>query len=193
MASKLFFTGAMYLYLIVSAGDREYQAAILDDLIYGKPQATCLIWAIQLCSIKAAEQSNQGVQDGIELVTLLSYMSIFAARLQKEMPGIGVKKSHNMLYSGTSLASVESLTLPLVQEIVLSADIRCAECLKRLADIMSRTNETESVLINVLEKKVTLTCRYPGMKVSTGQVAAVYRNPLGKMATIKRIFRSYSR
>ncbi|KAG6764179.1 hypothetical protein POTOM_031638 [Populus tomentosa] len=159
-------------------------------------------------------------------------MSIFAARPQKEMPGIGVKKSNNMLYSGTSLASVESLTLPLVcslslsplsyadltfftysiynqtlmqvlmicggwllkvQEIVLSADIRCAECQKRLAEIMSRTNETESVLINVLEKKVTLTCRYPGMKVSTGQVAAVYRNPLGKMATIKRIFRSYSR
>ncbi|KAL9364704.1 hypothetical protein Peur_005703 [Populus x canadensis] len=120
-------------------------------------------------------------------------MSIFAARPQKEMPGIGVKKSNNMLYSGTGLASVESLTLPLVQEIVLSADIRCAECQRRLADIMSRTNEIESVLINVLEKKVTLTCRYPGMKVTTGQVAAVYRNPLGKMATIKRIFRSYSR
>jgi hypothetical protein len=33
MASKLFFTGAMYLYLTVSAGDREYQAATLDGLI----------------------------------------------------------------------------------------------------------------------------------------------------------------
>lgn len=51
--------------------------------------------------------------------------------------------------------------------------------------------EIESVLINVLEKKVTLTCRYPVVRVSTRQVAAVYRNPLGKMAVIKRIFRSY--
>ncbi|KAJ6324481.1 hypothetical protein OIU76_011728 [Salix suchowensis] len=91
---------------------------------------------------------------------------------KKEIQRIGIKKSKNMLYSGTSLASAESLTVPLVQEVVLSADIRCAECQKRVADIMSRMNETESVSINVLEKKVTLTCRYPGVRVSTRQVAA---------------------
>ncbi|XP_011008058.1 PREDICTED: uncharacterized protein LOC105113540 isoform X2 [Populus euphratica] len=114
-----------------------------------------------------------------------------ASRPKKEIQRIGIKKSKNMLYSGTSLASVESLTVPLVQVVVLSADIRCAECQRRVADIMSRMNETESVSINVLEKKVTLTCRYPVVRVSTRQVAAVYRNPLGKMAVIKRIFRSY--
>ncbi|KAJ6899321.1 hypothetical protein NC652_025717 [Populus alba x Populus x berolinensis] len=114
-----------------------------------------------------------------------------ASSPKKEIQRIGIKKSKNMLYSGTSLASVESLTVPLVQVVVLSADIRCAECQRRVADIMSRMNETESVSINVLEKKVTLTCRYPVVRVSTRQVAAVYGNPLGKMAVIKRIFRSY--
>ncbi|KAJ4710537.1 Heavy metal-associated domain containing protein [Melia azedarach] len=105
--------------------------------------------------------------------------------------GTGFKKSRTKLLPGTSLASVESLSMPLVQEVVLSADIRCAECQKRVAEMISKLNETESVLVNVLEKKVTLTCRYPAVvKVSTRQVATIYRNPLGKIAMIKRIFRS---
>ncbi|XP_040996852.1 uncharacterized protein LOC121242913 isoform X2 [Juglans microcarpa x Juglans regia] len=63
-------------------------------------------------------------------------------RPKKEMiPGIGIRKSEsNLLLSGNSLASVESLSLPLVQDVVLSADIGCAECQKRVADIMSRMN-----------------------------------------------------
>ncbi|KAK2635829.1 hypothetical protein Ddye_030621 [Dipteronia dyeriana] len=110
----------------------------------------------------------------------------------KELPRIhGLRKQKQSLISATSLASVESLSMPLVQEVVLSADIRCAVCQKRVADIMSRLNETESVLVNVLEKKVILTCRYPSVvEVSTRQVAAIYRNPLSKIATIKRLFRS---
>ncbi|KAF2311133.1 hypothetical protein GH714_019647 [Hevea brasiliensis] len=114
----------------------------------------------------------------------------FANRPKKETPRIGFKKPKNMLLPGTSLASVESLSVPLVQEVVLSADIRCAECQKRVAEIMSRMTDTESVSVNVLEKKVTLTCRYPGVKVPTSRVAAVYRNPLSKIAMLKRIFRS---
>ncbi|XVF03418.1 hypothetical protein REPUB_Repub04eG0259600 [Reevesia pubescens] len=62
-------------------------------------------------------------------------------------------KPKSLLLPGTSLASVESLSMPLVHEVVLSADIRCAECQRRIADIMSRMNETDSVLVNVLEKK----------------------------------------
>ncbi|ESR50927.1 hypothetical protein CICLE_v100332122mg, partial [Citrus x clementina] len=30
--------------------------------------------------------------------------------------------------------------MPLVQEVVLSADIRCSECQKRVADMMSKLN-----------------------------------------------------
>ncbi|XP_075633298.1 uncharacterized protein LOC142605741 isoform X2 [Castanea sativa] len=111
---------------------------------------------------------------------------------KKESPGIGIRKSKSLLLSGTSLASVESLSMPLVQEVVISADIRCSECQKRVADMMSRMNE--SVVVNLLEKKVTLTCRYANVgKASSQQVAAIYRNPFGKVAMIKRIFRSSHR
>ncbi|XP_024027921.1 uncharacterized protein LOC21393331 isoform X3 [Morus notabilis] len=78
-----------------------------------------------------------------------------------------------------------------VQEIVLSADIRCSECQKRIAEIMSRMSETESVVVNVLDKKVALTCRYPIVaKEPARQVPAIRRNPLNKVALLKRIFRS---
>ncbi|KAM4095220.1 hypothetical protein ACJW30_08G012800 [Castanea mollissima] len=59
---------------------------------------------------------------------------------KKESPGIGIRKSKSLLLSGTSLASVESLSMPLVQEVVISADIRCSDCQKRVADMMSRMN-----------------------------------------------------
>ncbi|PNX76527.1 hypothetical protein L195_g032478, partial [Trifolium pratense] len=62
--------------------------------------------------------------------------------------------------SGTSLASLESLSLPLVQEVVLSADMQCESCQKRVSDIITKMNaETESIEVNVLEKKVILTFR----------------------------------
>ncbi|XP_030970312.1 uncharacterized protein LOC126690110 isoform X2 [Quercus robur] len=119
-------------------------------------------------------------------------MALVNNQPKKESPGIGIRKSKSLLLSGTSLASVESLSMPLVQEVVISADIRCSECQKRVADMMSRMNE--SVVVNLLEKKVTLTCRYANVgKASSQQVAAIYRNPFGKVAMIKRIFRSSRR
>ncbi|KAF5445159.1 hypothetical protein F2P56_034228 [Juglans regia] len=103
------------------------------------------------------------------------------------------ESSSFLLLSATSLASVESLSMPLVQEVVLSADIRCAECQRRVADIMSRMNETQSVVVNLLEKKVILTYKNASAgKASTHEqaVATIYRNPLSKVAIIRRIFRS---
>ncbi|XP_030970316.1 uncharacterized protein LOC115990632 isoform X3 [Quercus lobata] len=115
-------------------------------------------------------------------------MALVNNQPKKESPGIGIRKSKSLLLSGTSLASEQ------VQEVVISADIRCSECQKRVADMMSRMNETESVVVNLLEKKVTLTCRYANVgKASSQQVAAIYRNPFGKVAMIKRIFRSSRR
>ncbi|XP_015895595.3 uncharacterized protein LOC107429430 isoform X1 [Ziziphus jujuba] len=110
----------------------------------------------------------------------------------KKLSGIGIRKSKSLLPPGTSLASVESLSVPLVQEIVLSADIRCSQCQKRVADIMSRMSETDSIEVNVLEKKVTLTCRYPIVaKVSTTrQFTDIDRNSLNKVAFFRRIFTS---
>ncbi|KAI4381434.1 hypothetical protein MLD38_007504 [Melastoma candidum] len=109
--------------------------------------------------------------------------------------GISTRRnSQSFDLSTTSLASIESLTMPPVQEVVLSADIRCAECQKRITDFMSRMNGTESVVVNVTEKKVILSCKYPDPMPpprSKGQVVS-YRKiiPLNKMAVIKRIFRS---
>ncbi|KAL6351253.1 hypothetical protein AAG906_031839 [Vitis piasezkii] len=102
--------------------------------------------------------------------------------VKKELPIIGFKRSRSSQIHRTTLASVESLTMPLIQEVVISADFQCVECQKRIAAIISRMNEMESVEVNVLEKKVTLTCR------PTSQVAAIYRNPFRKVALIKQIF-----
>ncbi|OMP06770.1 hypothetical protein COLO4_07905 [Corchorus olitorius] len=119
---------------------------------------------------------------------------------KKEVSRIELDKPKRLLLPGTCLASVESLSMPLVcilflsvtlHEVVLSADIRCEECQRRIADIMSRMNDTDSVLVNVLEKKVTLTCRYPGIvNLPSRQVPIIYRTPVSTVAMIKRIFRS---
>ncbi|KAH7840642.1 hypothetical protein Vadar_019642 [Vaccinium darrowii] len=102
--------------------------------------------------------------------------------------------SSSLVLSGTSLASVESLTMPLVQEVVLLADFRCAKCQKRVAEIISRMNgEMESVVVSVLEKKVTLTCRsfiIPMVKAPAQPLAAIYKMPLSKVMTMTRLFRS---
>ncbi|XP_021615212.1 uncharacterized protein LOC110616973 isoform X1 [Manihot esculenta] len=115
---------------------------------------------------------------------------------------IGLRRRHRELDARSQrICFFLELALPLlnpyqfllfVQEVVLSADIRCAECQVRIAEIMSRMAETDSLSVNLLEKKVILTCKYPGVKVPTRQVAAVYSNPLSKIAMFKRIFRSTS-
>ncbi|KAK7275235.1 hypothetical protein RIF29_16344 [Crotalaria pallida] len=111
---------------------------------------------------------------------------------KKELHEVGIKISKGFPLARTSLASMESLSLPLVQEVVLSADMQCEKCQKRIADIITKMNvETESVVVNVLEKKVTLTFRLPTVgKVITRQITPIIRNPLPKVAIIKRIFRS---
>ncbi|OIW04667.1 hypothetical protein TanjilG_07802 [Lupinus angustifolius] len=113
---------------------------------------------------------------------------------KKELHEVGIKISKGFPISGTSLASMESLSLPLVQEVVLSADMQCEKCLKRITDIITKMNvETESVVVNVLEKKVTLTFRLSKVgKVITRKITHINRNPLPKVAIIKRIFGSSS-
>ncbi|KAK7269748.1 hypothetical protein RIF29_22483 [Crotalaria pallida] len=112
---------------------------------------------------------------------------------KNEMQKVGIRMSRSFPLSGTStLASMESLSLPLVQEVVLSADMQCEKCQKRVADIITRMNaETESVVVNVLEKKVILTFRLATVgKVITQQTTPINKNPILKVAIIKRIFRS---
>ncbi|MBA0718252.1 hypothetical protein Golax_006007 [Gossypium laxum] len=117
---------------------------------------------------------------------------------KKDARRIEFNNPRSFLLPGSSLASVESLSMPLVSspilsfvhEVVYSADIRCAECQMRIADIISRMNDTDSVLVNVLENKVTLTSRYPGStKLGSRQVPVIYRNPISTMTMIKKLFR----
>lgn len=108
----------------------------------------------------------------------------------------GIKMSKSFPLSGTSLASLESLSLPLVQEVVLSADMQCETCQKRVADIITKMNaETQSIVVNVLEKKVILTFRISKTtvgKLISKKVTPLNKTPSPKVAIIKRIFRSSS-
>ena len=90
-----------------------------------------------------------------------------ACQAKEEDGAIGFRKSKNASLPRTTLASVESLTVPMVsslscmfmlegevsfvyapscffvvqvQEVVLLADFQCAGCQKRVADIISRMN-----------------------------------------------------
>ncbi|KAL7171229.1 hypothetical protein ACSBR2_035970 [Camellia fascicularis] len=116
-------------------------------------------------------------------------------RTKEENNTIGFKKSEGLLLPQTSLASLESLTIPLVQEVVLLADFQCEECQKRVANIISKMNgETESVVVSVLEKKITLTGSFVKAHPPTSQiVAANSRKPINKVAMITRLFRSSPR
>lgn len=59
------------------------------------------------------------------------------------------------------------------------------------APFFDSSAETESVEVDVLEKKVTLTFRLPTVgKVIAQQMTPINRTNLPKVAIIKRIFRS---
>ncbi|KAH1094793.1 hypothetical protein AAZX31_14G148100 [Glycine max] len=59
---------------------------------------------------------------------------------KKELEKVGLKISKSFPLTRTTLASMESLSLPVVQEIVLSADMQCEKCQKRVADIITKMN-----------------------------------------------------
>ncbi|CAO2828397.1 unnamed protein product [Amaranthus hypochondriacus] len=88
-----------------------------------------------------------------------------------------------------SLAFMESLTMPQVQEVVLSADVRCMECQKRISDMISRLNETESVVVNLLEKKVVITCKGL-LKPPNEHIMKRQKDGFNKIALIKWMFGS---
>ncbi|XP_042482828.1 uncharacterized protein LOC122063185 isoform X2 [Macadamia integrifolia] len=95
---------------------------------------------------------------------------------KKELVKMGIFKSKKLLLGRSSLAFVESLSVPLIQEVVLSADLGCANCQKRVAHAISRMDmATDSMVVDILEKKVTLTC-VSAIKGSKKQVASMYRN-----------------
>ncbi|KAL8120895.1 uncharacterized protein LOC141724957 [Apium graveolens] len=118
-------------------------------------------------------------------------MPVLPKREPDKLINIGLKNPNSVPYSRVTLASVESLSLPLVQEVVLLADFGCKGCQERVADIMSRMNGiTESVVISVMDNKVTITSTYPGIvKVRRGQVTRIYENSKNKVTLMMGYFR----
>nr|XP_043626765.1 heavy metal-associated isoprenylated plant protein 45-like isoform X2 [Erigeron canadensis] len=96
----------------------------------------------------------------------------------------------------TTLATIESLTFPLVQEVVLLADFRCKRCQDRVADIVSRLDgEAESMEISLKEKKVTITLsrRHPKvLKMLENELQSVtmYKSPANKCSIVRKMFHS---
>ncbi|KAK1374577.1 Polycystic kidney disease [Heracleum sosnowskyi] len=118
-------------------------------------------------------------------------MAVLDEDSNTEKAKIGVEDYRNGLIPRITLASVESLTLPLVQEIVLLADFRCKGCQEKVATMMSRMNgQTVSIEVSILEKKVTLTCIYPTIIKNPTQVARIHKTCVNKSSLIKRLFRS---
>ncbi|XP_027153815.1 uncharacterized protein LOC113753775 [Coffea eugenioides] len=88
-----------------------------------------------------------------------------------------------MSISRPTLASIESLAIPVVQEVVFLADFRCAKCQQRVAEVMSKMNgETDSVVVSVLEKRVTVTCRLPTEADRGG--ASAPRSPVARLSKL---------
>ncbi|KAL2546489.1 hypothetical protein Fot_15722 [Forsythia ovata] len=107
---------------------------------------------------------------------------------QKKLGSTGENKLKGGRLPPTTLAAIESLAIPLVHEVVFLADFRCAGCQQRVAEIMSKMNgETQSVVISLLEKKVTLTCKYEG---GNKLGAARQVSSLRKVCLIARLFLS---
>nr|GMD80453.1 NADH-ubiquinone oxidoreductase [Ipomoea batatas] len=111
------------------------------------------------------------------------------------MAGIDMKKrkpnKKPIIIPKVTLASIESLAIPLVQEVVFLADYRCARCQKRVAEVMSKMNgETESVVVSVLEKKITVTCKIPRVKIFNQKPppaaadVSIFCNPINKVASV---------
>ncbi|XP_027769133.1 uncharacterized protein LOC107005610 isoform X2 [Solanum pennellii] len=43
-----------------------------------------------------------------------------------------------------------------IQEVILDADLRCTHCQNRVSSVISNVEDVESIVVHVLEKKVTL-------------------------------------
>ncbi|GLU13021.1 hypothetical protein SLE2022_296700 [Rubroshorea leprosula] len=64
------------------------------------------------------------------------------------------------------------------QEVELEADLQCSNCKKRVADAISRIGDMESMVVHVLEKKVTLKTRESVLQCegSSRKITATYNS-----------------
>ncbi|KAI7727493.1 hypothetical protein M8C21_001509 [Ambrosia artemisiifolia] len=115
-------------------------------------------------------------------------MSAFKHKEEEEQ-----EKSNNLVkVPPATLASIESLTFPLVQEVVILADYRCKLCKDKVADIVSKLKgDMESMEMMITEKKVIITFagRYSKAIKTHGkklQVFGIYKNIVNKVSSVLR-------
>lgn len=71
----------------------------------------------------------------------------FKDSAKSELHEIAIKSSKEFPLFGTSLASIESLSMPKVHEVVLSADMQCEKCQKRVIDIITKMNGKNFIIL----------------------------------------------
>ncbi|KAF5764078.1 hypothetical protein HanXRQr2_Chr15g0687821 [Helianthus annuus] len=126
----------------------------------------------------------------MELFTIPEELAAFKHDKEEE------PEKSKKLVNVPTLASIESLTFPLVQEVVVLADHRCKMSQDRVADIVSRLNgDMESMEIMMMEKKTTLTfiCKHSKATKTIGkklEVITVYKSTINKISNAKRFLRS---
>ncbi|KAF3657234.1 hypothetical protein P3S67_023575 [Capsicum chacoense] len=80
---------------------------------------------------------------------------------KKELSRFKLQKPKRLTLAEIS-TSTKCLALPLIQEVVLDADLRCANCQNRVSSVISNVEDVESMEVHILEKKVTLIHRSTG-------------------------------
>ncbi|KAG9155286.1 hypothetical protein Leryth_021321 [Lithospermum erythrorhizon] len=80
-------------------------------------------------------------------------------------------KAHNPIIGefqkSTTLASMESLSMPEVHEVVFLADFRCSKCQERVAEVMSKMNGQSSFSLHAIISMFKL---FPLLETSTMMV-----------------------
>ncbi|KAJ8550897.1 hypothetical protein K7X08_000267 [Anisodus acutangulus] len=74
---------------------------------------------------------------------------------KKELSRLKLQNPKRLTLPQISTSST-CLAHPLIQEVVLDADLRCAHCQSRVTSVISNVEDVESIVVHVLEKKVTL-------------------------------------
>ncbi|KAK4354341.1 hypothetical protein RND71_026535 [Anisodus tanguticus] len=78
---------------------------------------------------------------------------------KKELSRFKLQKPAKRLTLPEISTSTKCLAHPQIQEVVLDADLRCAHCQNRVTSVISNIEDVESIVVRVLEKKVTLICK----------------------------------
>ncbi|KAH6799147.1 hypothetical protein C2S51_035631 [Perilla frutescens var. frutescens] len=78
---------------------------------------------------------------------------------KKELAKLKVQSSKRLLPAAPQTTFKTSVNYPNVPSQVseLAADLRCVKCQEKVAALVSTINDLESIVVHVVEKKVTLT------------------------------------